>query len=78
MIAGQQTTLYLHGLGPLGELTDAWAYPLIDGTNSPRQLTAQDGVKGGIKSPQNRVSKCPLFRKPKVQYNSLTFLEDRF
>ena len=30
-------------------------------------------VKSGIKSPQNRGSKCPLFRKRKVQCNSLTF-----
>ncbi len=32
------TTTYLYGLGPIGELTDSWAYTLPDGSNAPRQL----------------------------------------
>ena len=44
--AGDLTTTYLSGLGPIAELTDAlrqaqgttWSYSLPDGSNTPRQL----------------------------------------
>jgi RHS repeat-associated protein len=39
-----QANIYLYGLGPVAELTDAWAYPLSDGTNTPRQMTDQNGM----------------------------------
>ena len=35
---GGSSTFYLYGHGPLAELTDAWAYPLIDGSRTARQL----------------------------------------
>jgi RHS repeat-associated protein len=41
--AGDLTTTYLYGLGPIGELTDSWAYTLPDGTNAPRQLVDASG-----------------------------------
>lgn len=41
--ANDQTTFYLYGLGQIGELADAWNYPLTDGLNSPRQLVNADG-----------------------------------
>jgi RHS repeat-associated protein len=37
------TTTYLYGQGPIGELTDSWAYSLPDGTNTPRQLVDASG-----------------------------------
>ncbi|MBN2256694.1 MAG: hypothetical protein JW704_02570, partial [Anaerolineaceae bacterium] len=37
--AGELVTTYLYGMGPIAELTDAWAYSLPDGTNTQRQLT---------------------------------------
>ena len=42
-IAGDLTTTYLYGMGPVAELTDAWAYSLPDGTNTQRQLTDTAG-----------------------------------
>jgi RHS repeat-associated protein len=36
--AAGNITFYLYGLGPIGELTDAWNYSLPDGGNTPRQL----------------------------------------
>jgi RHS repeat-associated protein len=42
--AGDLTTAYLYGLGAIAELTDAWAYPLVDGINTGRQLTNSTGV----------------------------------
>jgi YD repeat-containing protein len=42
--AGSSTTNYLYGLGPIAELTTAWAYPLNDGTNTQRQMTDVDGA----------------------------------
>lgn len=36
--AAGNVTYYLYGLGPIGELTDAWNYSLPDGSNTPRQL----------------------------------------
>jgi RHS repeat-associated protein len=39
-----QVNLYLYGLGPVAEQTDAWAYQLSDGTNTPRQMTDQAGM----------------------------------
>ena len=36
-------TYYLYGLGPIGELTTAWAYSLSDGGNTPRQLVNAAG-----------------------------------
>jgi RHS repeat-associated protein len=41
--AGGNTTFYLYGLGEIGEKTDAWSYSLLDGTNTPRQLTDPTG-----------------------------------
>ncbi len=41
--ASDKTTAYLYGLGPIGQLTDSWAYDLPDGTNTPRQLTNARG-----------------------------------
>jgi RHS repeat-associated protein len=41
--AGDLTTTYLYGLGPIGELTDSWAYTLPDGSNAPRQLVDASG-----------------------------------
>ena len=37
--AGDLTTAYVYGLGAIAELTDAWAYPLFDGTNTPVSYT---------------------------------------
>jgi RHS repeat-associated protein len=37
-------TFYLYGLGAIAEKTDAWSYPLPDGTNTPRQLTDVNGA----------------------------------
>ena len=39
------TTFYLYGLGAIGEETNAWSYSLLDGTNTPRQLS---NLSGGI------------------------------
>ena len=36
--AGEQTTAYLYGVGVIGQQTDTWAYPLTDGSSTPRQL----------------------------------------
>jgi len=41
--AGDLTTTYLYGMGPIAELTDSWAYSLPDGTNTQRQLTDNVG-----------------------------------
>jgi uncharacterized repeat protein (TIGR01451 family) len=41
--AGELTTTYLYGLGPIGELTTEWAYSLPDGANTPRQLVNAAG-----------------------------------
>jgi RHS repeat-associated protein len=41
--AGELTTAYLYGLGAIGEQTDAWAYTLPDGTNTPRQMVDESG-----------------------------------
>jgi RHS repeat-associated protein len=38
------TNVFLYGLGPIAEQTDAWTYPLSDGTNTPRQMTDQAGT----------------------------------
>jgi hypothetical protein len=43
--SGSNTSLYLYGLGAIGEKTDAWIYSLADGTNTPRQLA---NLSGGI------------------------------
>ena len=37
------TTFYLYGLGTVAEKTNAWAYSLPDGTNTPRQLSNGSG-----------------------------------
>jgi len=42
-IAGDLTTTYLYGMGPVAELTDSWAYSLPDGANTQRQLTDSVG-----------------------------------
>ncbi len=42
--AAGNVTYYLYGLGPIGELTTDWAYPLPDGAGTPRQLTDSDGT----------------------------------
>ncbi len=42
-IAGANSTFYLYGHGPLAELTDAWAYPLVDGSRTARQLVDASG-----------------------------------
>jgi|GEM_PF-2063871 len=41
--AAGNVTYYLYGLGPIGELTDAWSYSLPDGAGTPRQLTDAAG-----------------------------------
>jgi len=41
--AGELSTSYLYGMGPVAELTDSWAYSLPDGTNTQRQLTDSAG-----------------------------------
>jgi RHS repeat-associated protein len=41
--AGELTTTYLYGLGPIGEMTDKWTYSLPDGANTPRQLVNAAG-----------------------------------
>ncbi len=41
--AAGNVTFYLYGLGPIGELTDAWNYSLPDGSNTPRQLVDANG-----------------------------------
>ncbi len=38
-----QTTFYLHGRDPLGELTDKWTYYLADGDRTVRQLSDVNG-----------------------------------
>ena len=42
-IAGESSTFYLYGNGALAELTDAWAYPLADGSRTARQLVDSSG-----------------------------------
>ena len=42
-IAGESSTFYLYGNGPLAELTNAWAYPLTDGSRTARQLVDVSG-----------------------------------
>ena len=42
-IIGASSTFYLYGHGPLAELTDAWAYPLTDGSRTTRQLVDASG-----------------------------------
>ena len=42
-IAGGSSTFYLYGNGPLAERTDAWAYPLADGSRTARQLVDASG-----------------------------------
>jgi len=42
--AGELTTRYLYGLGPIGEFTNAWSYSLPDGANTPRQMTDATGA----------------------------------
>jgi len=42
--AAELTTTYLYGLGPIAELTDAWAYSLPDGSSTPRQMTDASGA----------------------------------
>ena len=41
--AGELTTTYLYGLGVIGEQTDTWAYPLLDGANTARQMVNAEG-----------------------------------
>jgi RHS repeat-associated protein len=41
--SGGKTTAYLYGVGPVGQMTDSWAYDLPDGTNTPRQLVSSQG-----------------------------------
>ena len=41
--SGGKTTAYLYGVGPVGQMTDSWAYDLSDGTNTPRQLVSAQG-----------------------------------
>jgi RHS repeat-associated protein len=36
-------TTYLYGLGPIGQLTDTWAYGLPDGSGTQRQLVDPQG-----------------------------------
>jgi hypothetical protein len=36
-------TTYLYGLGPIGQLTDVWAYGLPDGSGTQRQLVDPQG-----------------------------------
>jgi len=38
------TTFYLYGLGGIGEKTNVWNFALLDGLNTPRQLTDTQGV----------------------------------
>ena len=42
-IAGESSTFYLYGNGPLAERTDAWVYPLTDGSRTARQLVDASG-----------------------------------
>ena len=48
--AGELSTSYLYGMGPVAELTDSWAYSLPDGTNTQRQLTDSAGEVSQISS----------------------------
>lgn len=41
--AAGRTTFYVHGHGPLAELTDGWSYYLTDGNRTVRQLSEADG-----------------------------------
>ena len=41
--AGGKVTAYLYGRGVIAEVTDGWAYALLDGTNTPRQTVDGDG-----------------------------------
>jgi len=41
--AGGKVTAYLYGRGVIAEVTDGWAYALVDGTNTPRQTVDGDG-----------------------------------
>jgi len=41
--AAGQTTFYVHGHGPLAELTGEWTYYLTDGNRTVRQLSDADG-----------------------------------
>ena len=41
--ASDNVTTYLYGLGPIGQLTDVWAYGLPDGTGTQRQLVDPQG-----------------------------------
>ena len=41
---GGNTTFYLYGLGPIGELTTNWSYSLPDGTGTSRQVTDASGA----------------------------------
>ena len=38
--AAELTTTYLYGLGPIAELTNAWAYSLPDDANTSHQMPA--------------------------------------
>ncbi len=40
---GGNNTYYLYGLGAIGEKTTAWNFSLPDGTNTPRQLSNNNG-----------------------------------
>jgi RHS repeat-associated protein len=40
--AGNQT-MNLYGAGLIAEYTDAWSFPIVDGTNTPRQLVNGNG-----------------------------------
>lgn len=42
--AEELTTAYLYGLGVIGEQTDVWAYTLLDGSNTPRQIVNDTGA----------------------------------
>jgi YD repeat-containing protein len=50
------TTFFLYGRGPIGEKTTTWNYSLLDGTNTPRQLTAANGDV----TLSARYTPCPL------------------
>jgi len=41
--ASGNVTTYLYGLGPIGQLTDTWAYGLPDGSGTQRQLVDPQG-----------------------------------
>lgn len=43
-ITGSDTTFYLYGLDPIGEMTTAWNYSLTDGTGMSRQITDAGGM----------------------------------